>query len=84
MLTADYKERVDKIEPLQLADTWSFKPPGQPEAYDPSINGKTALVKVAKLEAAWEIQRRDHEIYLGVEDVMKQLIVKAYAPCWLE
>ena len=54
MLTEDYKERVYKIEPLELADIWSFKPPEQPEAYDPSIDGKTASVKVAKLEAAWE------------------------------
>ena len=84
MLTAEYKVRVNKIEPLELADTWSFKPPEQPKAYDPSIDGKTASVKVAKLEAAWETRRQDHEIYLSVEDVMKQLIVKAYATCWLE
>ena len=32
MLTAEYKGRVDKIEPLELADTWTFKPPEQPEA----------------------------------------------------
>ena len=44
MLTAEYKGRVDKIEPLKLADTWSFKPPEQPDAYDPSIDGKTASV----------------------------------------
>ena len=75
---------VDKIEPLELADTWTFKPPDQPKAYDPSIDGKTALVKVAKLEAAWETRRQDHEIYLGVKYLMKQLNVKAYAPCWLE
>ena len=84
MLTAEYNERVNKIEPLELADTWTFKPPEQTEAYDPSIDGKTESVKVAKLEAAWETRRQDHEIYLGVEDAMKQLIVKAYAPCWLE
>ena len=60
MLTAEYKERVDKIEPIELADTWSFKPPEQPEAYDPSIDGKTASVKVATLEAAWETRRQDN------------------------
>ena len=63
---------------------WSFKPPEQPEAYDPSIDGKAKLVKVAKLEAAWETRHQDHKIYLEVEDVMKKLIVKAYAPCWLK
>ena len=53
MLTADYKERVNKIEPLELSDTCSFKPPEQPEAYDPAIDGNKASVKVTKLEAAW-------------------------------
>ena len=71
MLTAKYKGRVDKIEPLELEDTYTFKPPEQPEAYDPAIDGKTASVKVAKMEAAWETRRQDHEIYLGVEDAMK-------------
>ena len=84
MLMADYKERVDKTKPLELADTWSFNPPEQPEAYDPSIDGKTASVKVAKMKAAWETGGQDNEIYLSVEDAMKQLIVKAYAPCWLK
>ena len=84
MLTADYKERVNKIEPLELADTWSFNPPEQPEVYDLSIDGKTASVKVAKLEAAWEMRRQDNEICLSVKDAMEQLIVKAYAPCWIK
>ena len=51
ILTEYYKERVDKIKRLELADTWSFKPPEQPEAYDPSIDGKTSSVIVVKLEA---------------------------------
>ena len=84
ILMADYKERVDKIEPLELVYTWSLKPPEQPKAYDPSTNGKTASVKFAKLETAWETRRQDHKIYLGVEDAVKQLIVKAYKPCWLK
>ena len=78
------ERRVDKIEPLELEDTWTFKPPEQPEAYDPAIDGKTASVKSAKMEAAWETRRQDHKIYLSVKDEMKQLIVKAYTPCWLE
>ena len=53
MLTEDYKERVNKIEPLKMADTWSFKPPEKTEAYNPSIDEKTSSVKVVKLEAAW-------------------------------
>ena len=27
MMTAEYKGRVDKIKPLELEDTWTFKPP---------------------------------------------------------
>ena len=53
MMTSDYKERVDKIEPLELEDTWSFKPTEQPKVYDPSIDGKRASVKVDNLEEAW-------------------------------
>ena len=30
MLTAEYKGRVNKIEPLKLVDTWTFNPPEQP------------------------------------------------------
>ena len=84
MLTTDYIERVNKIEPLELADTWSFKLLEQPKAYDPSIDGKTASFKVAKLEATWETRCQDQEIYLSAKDAMKQLIVKAYTPCWIE
>ena len=36
------------------------------------------------MEAAWTTKIKDHEIYLGVEDAMKNLIVKAYKSCWLE
>ena len=65
-------------------DTWNFTALEQPKAYDQSIDGKMASVKVAKLEAAWETRCQDHEIYLSVEDVMKQLIVKVHAPCWIK
>ena len=41
MLTAEYKERVNKIEPIELADTWTFNLPDQPEAYDPTISHYT-------------------------------------------
>ena len=36
------------------------------------------------MEAAWTTKRKDHKIYLGVEDGMKNLIVKAYESCWLK
>ena len=31
MLTEEYKGRVNKIEPLELEDTWKFKPSEQPK-----------------------------------------------------
>ena len=36
------------------------------------------------MEAKWETRHQDHEIYLGVQDSIKMLIVNAYEPCWLE
>ena len=57
MLTEEYKGRVAKIEPLKLEGTWTFKLTEKPEAYDPAIDGKTASVKVEKMEAAWETQQ---------------------------
>ena len=36
------------------------------------------------MESAWTTKRKYHEIYLGVKDAMKNLILKAYETCWLE
>ena len=66
MLTTDYIEKVKKIEPLKLEDTWTFKAPIQPEPHDPAINRVTQDKKIPKTEAAWTTKRKDHEIYLGV------------------
>ena len=57
---------------------WTFKAPIQPEPYDPSIDRVTPDKDIPKMEAAWTTKIKDHEIYLGVEDGMKNLIVKAY------
>ena len=75
---------MKNIDPLEISDTCTFKPPIQPEPYDPSIDRVTPDKDIPKMEAAWTTQRKDHEIYLGVEDAMKNLIVKAYESCWLE
>ena len=75
---------MKKIDPLEIADTWTFKPPIQPEPYDPTIDGVTPDKDIPKMEAACTTKRKDHEIYLGVKDAMKNLIVKAYESCWLE
>ena len=84
MLTADNIEKVKKIDPLEIADTWTFKPPIQPEQYDPTINCVTPDKDIPIMEGAWRTERKDHEIYLGVEDAMKNLVVKAYESCGLE
>ena len=84
MLTADYIEKVKKINPLEIDDTWIFKAPIQPELYDPEIDRVTPDKGIPKMEAAWTTNRKYHEIYLRVEDAMKNLIVKAYKTCWLE
>ena len=36
------------------------------------------------MEAAWTTKIKDHEIYLRVEDAMKNLIFKGYESCWIE
>ena len=36
------------------------------------------------MEADWDTRREEHEVYLGVEDAMKQLIINAYDLCWLK
>ena len=41
MLTADYIEKVKKIDPLEIEDTWTFKALIQPEPYDPAIDRVT-------------------------------------------
>ena len=84
MLPADYIEKVNKIAAATLLDTWTFAIPMQPDPYDPAINRNTPDKDIPKMEAAWTAKRRDHEIFLGVEDAMKILIAKAYDSCWLE
>ena len=69
MLTAEYKGKVDKSKPLELEDTWTFKPPEQPESYDSAIDGKTALVKVEK----WKRRgKRDDKIMRSTSAVKMQ------------
>ena len=67
MLTADYIEKLKKIDPLETEDTWTFTPPIQPETYDPAIDHVTPDKDIPKMEAAWTTKIKDHEIYLGVE-----------------
>ena len=78
MMTADYINKVKKIDPLKIADTWAFKPPIQPEPYDQEIDRVTPDKDIPKMEAAWTTKIKYHKIYLVFEDAMKNLIVNAY------
>ena len=54
-----------------------FKVPDIPVVYDPIIYGRRSETKKAKKEPDWEFHREGHEVYLGVEDAMKHLILTA-------
>ena len=84
MLPADYIEKVNKITTGTLRDDWTFTAPLQPDPYDPAITRSTPNTDIPKMEVAWTSIKKDHEIFLGVEDAMKLLIAKAYDRCWLE
>ena len=73
MLAADYQKRVTTLD---LA--WKFQVPAIPVTYDPLIDGRTSETNKAKREADWEVHQEGHEVYLGVEDAMKHLIITAY------
>ena len=52
--------------------------------YDAIIDGHTSETNRAKKEADCEVHHEGHEVYLGVDDAMKYLIITAYYGCWLE
>ena len=52
MLTADNIEKLKKIDPLEIDDTWIFKAPIQPEPYNPEIDRVTPDKDIPKMEAA--------------------------------
>ena len=79
MLLADYRKRFTTLDVV-----WAFQVPDIPVTYDPIIDGRTSETNKAKREADWEVHQKGHEVYLGVEDAMKHLIVTAYDACWLE
>ena len=78
MLPGEYIYRVTGLDAA-----WTFIVPDLPETYNPSIISQNA-VTIAKMEAAWDTRQEEHEVYLGVEDVTKQLIINAYYSCFLE
>ena len=84
MLMANYIKKVKKIDPLEIEDTRTFKSPIQPEPHNPEIDRVTPDKDIPKMEAVWTTKRKYHEIYLRVEDAMKNLILKAYESCWPE
>ena len=78
MLPEDYRDRVTGLEVA-----WTFVVPDLPETYNSAIISQTA-VTIAKMEATWDTRQEEHEVYLGVEYLMKQLIINAYDSCWIK
>ena len=79
MLEADYRKRVTTLDVA-----WKFQVPDIPVTYYPLVDGRTSNTNKAKREADWEVHREGHELYLGVEDAMKHLIITAYDACCIE
>ena len=79
MLLADYRKRVTTID-----FAWTFQVPDILVTYDPIIDERTSETNKAKKEADWKVHQQGHEVYLGVEDAMKHLILTAYDAFWLE
>ena len=76
--------RLSKKGNQNLDVLWAFQVPDIPVTYDPIIDGRTSETNKAKREAYWEVPREVHEVYLRVEDSMKQLVITAYNAYWLE
>ena len=76
MLAADYRKRVTTLDVA-----WTFQVPDIPFTYEPLIDGRTSDTNKVKKESNWEVHREGHEVYLGVEDVIKHLIITAYDAC---
>ena len=79
MLAVDYQKRVTTLDVA-----WTFQVTEIPVTYDPIINGRTSKNNKAKREADWEVHQEVHEVYLGVEDAIKHLIIAAYDAFCLE
>ena len=79
MLAADYQKRVTTLDVA-----WTFQVPDIPVTYDPLIDGRTSKNNKAKRDADWEFHQEVHEVYLGVEDAIKHLIIAAYDAFYLE
>ena len=79
MLAVDYRKMVTRLDVA-----WTFQVPDIPVTYDPLIDGRTSETNKAKREADWEVHQEGNEVYLGVKDAMKHLIITAYDAFWLE
>ena len=44
----------------------------------------TTEISKSQKEAVWELQRDEHEVYLGIKDVWKENILEAYVKSWLK
>ena len=56
----------------------------KPSTDDPSIKTLTADITKSQKEAAWGLRWDEHEVYLGIKNVWKDNILKAFNILWLE
>lgn len=61
-----------------IADpNFEFETPEAPEPYNPDINEATNAIERKTMEAEWERHKTDYQKYLGVQEVLRRLIVTA-------
>ena len=60
-----------------IDEDFQFAPAVQPEAYDPTITAEMGDVQRKQMEAEWEKSKVDYQKYLGVQHVLRNLIVSA-------
>ena len=60
-----------------IDEDFQFAAAVQPEAYDPTITAEMGDVQRKQMEAEWEKSKVDYQKYLGVQHVLRNLIVSA-------
>ena len=62
---------------------YEFEEPEAPEPYNPEINDNTPDHERKTLEADWERHKQDYQKYLGVQEVLRKLVVGAVSENYL-
>lgn len=64
-------------------EDFEFEEPELPEAYNPEILPHMGDVQRKTMEAEWEKRKQHYQVYLGVQEVLRKLIVGAVDPQYL-